>query len=617
MARMFPPDGPRGGARSDHDAERAIYDTLQSWLRRDKRAEDEYTIFQGLKWFSTSPTGGYQPFREMDFLIVSRRHGLLIVEAKGTPIALPQGRIRSGPNLNVVGEAYTQARSLEDELTHFLSEAPLTCTHMAAYRIGSAIWFPFTQHPWPRDDQSTKKAPNSLILDSTDLQQPEAGILRAFEYLGQQSSATPLGDDAVQALIDTLDQTTLTMQARLSVRIPEAEKLIERLTQEQYDILEALSDRRLLQIIGAAGTGKTVLAYEKGFRLAREGKRVLLLCSNPALAAWLIEMRDHDGRPETKLFDIYDLQALCALATPQRSAQSPAEDDEAPEASRAAQAINDLVRNRRQQKQPLYDAVLVDEGQDFDQPLWRSFRQLLRDEKVGLFYVFYDLAQRERDGAWEPDLPGRVGYLPLVVNLRNTGRIFELVQRFYPEREKKQMRWRGDIGTPPAYIDPREITTPPGEEPEETAMRRALHSLIEVEGIAPEDMLIITCRPQRKSKAQDASYWYARGEEFPLGRHTVRRGAARVKGKLGLSTVRAARGIERLAVILCELDGLEKAGPTYRDKLLYAAISRAKHKLVVIGSEAQLLGQPPVHQGARTAREFTLANLSQIARWAR
>ncbi len=553
----------------------------------------------------------------MDFLIVSRHHGLLIVEAKGTPIALPQGRVRSGPNLNVVGEAYTQATSLEDELTHFLSEAPLTCTHMASYRVGSAVWFPFTQHPWPRDDQVTKKAPNTLILDATDLQQPEAGLLRAFAYLGQQSSASPLSDDAAQALIATLDQTTLTMQARLSVRVPEAEKLIEQLTEEQYDILEALSDRRLLQIIGAAGTGKTVLAYEKGFRLAREGKRVLLLCSNPALAEWLIEMRDRDGRPETRRLDIYDLRALCALATPQRGAQSPADDDEAPEASRAAQAINDLVRNRRQEKQPLYDAVLIDEGQDFDQPLWRSFRQLLRDEKAGLFYVFYDVAQRERDGAWEPDMPGRVGYLPLVVNLRNTGRIFELVQRFYPEREKKQMRWRGDIGTPPTYLDPREITAPPGEDPEETAMRRALHALIEVEGIAPENVLIITCRPQRKSKAQDASHWYARGEEFALGRHVIRRGAARVKGKVGLSTARAARGVERLAVILCELDGLGKAGETYRDKLLYSAISRAKHKLVVIGSAAQLLGGRPTHEGARAAREYTLANSSQVARWAR
>jgi hypothetical protein len=610
MARMFPQDGPRGGrnARPDNDAEVAIYDAVQRRLGVGAGDDtDEYIIFQGVKWFSTTPNGAHQPFREMDFLIVSRRRGLLILEAKAAKIALSTERKnKSAANLNVVHDAYfDQARTLEDELTHFLLSAPLTCQHMASYRIGSAVWFPFSQ-PWPHDEKTTRGVPNKLILDSADLVNPEAGILRAFDYLGQRSADIPLSDAAIDALIATLDQTTLTMQARLSVRVPEAEELIQRLTDEQYDILEALSELRWLQIPGAAGTGKTVLAYEKAFRLAREGKRVLLLCSNPALAAWLTEMRDQDGRPETALFDIFDLKALCALAPRQRIVSSPEEDDEAPDASRAAQVISDLAKSWRQQQQKvqkrlLYDAVLIDEAQDFDQPLWRPLRQLLQNEKTGLFYVFYDVAQRERDGAWEPDLPGRVRYLPLVVNLRNTKCIFELVQRFYPEREYKQMRWRGVIGTPPVYIDPREITSQPGEEPEETALLRALRSLIEVEGVAPQDVLIITCRPMKKtSRSQEASQWYARGVEYTLGKHTIRRGAATVKGKVALSTVRAARGVERLAVILCELDGLQMARATSRDKLLYSAISRAKHQLIILGSEAQLLGRTPEPELARS-----------------
>jgi hypothetical protein len=526
---------------------------------------------------------------------------LLIVEAKAAKIALPTERgAKNTPNLNVVSEAYfTQAKTLEDELAHFLLNAPLTSQHMASYRIGSAVWFPFSQHQWPHDAHDTRKVPNNLILDCADLKNPEAGLLRVFAYLGQRSSDVPLSDAAVEALIATLDQATPTMQARLSVRAREADELIERLTEEQYEVLEALSDQPWLAIPGAAGTGKTVLAYEKAFRLAREGKRTLLLCSNPALANWLVEMLDRDRRPETALFDIFDLKALCALAPQRRGRLALVEDDEAPEVSRAAQAISDLAKNWRREKK-LYDAVLVDEGQDFDQPLWRSFRQLLRDERSGLFYVFFDMAQRERDGAWEPDLPGRVRYhLPLVINMRNAWHIFELVQRFYPERAKRQMRWRGAIGTPPAYFDPREVTAPPGEDPEETAMRQALRLLTEVEQIAPQDILIITCRPQR-SKTQHASQWYARGAEFALGKHAIHRGAARVEGTIALSTVRAARGVERLAVILCELDGLPKASPNSRDKLLYSAISRAKHQLVVLGSQEELLEQETALQVARS-----------------
>jgi hypothetical protein len=590
---MFPPDRPRGGRniRSDSDAEAAIYYALQKRLGVGAGGHDtgEYIIFQGVKWFSTNPNGGHQPFREMDFLIVSRRYGLLIVEAKAAKISL-QGR--GGSHLNTISDAYFgQAKTLEVELTHFLLSAPLTCEHMASYRVGSAVWFPFSQHEWPHDERDTRKVPNTLILDCAALDNPEDALNRVFDYLGHRPAEVPLSDAAVQALIDTLDQTTLTMQARLAMRVPEAEEMIQQLTQEQSDILEALSDERWLRIPGAAGTGKTVLAYEKAFRLAREGKRVLLVCSNPALAEWLIEMRDRDGRPETALFDIFDLKALCARA-PQRRPLALVEDEDAPEASRAAQAIGDLVRNWRREKK-LYDAILIDEGQDFDQPLWRAFRQLLKEEKFGLFYVFYDVSQRERDGSWEPEMPGKTVYLPLVTNLRNTRHIFELVQRFYPERGKKPLRWRGAIGSPPVYIDPRDITSPLGETPEETALRRALYSLIEVEGIAPQDILIITCRPQRQSRTQEASQWYARGAEFSLGKHTIRRGASRVDGKIGLSTARAARGVERLAVILCDLDGVSRASVAYRDKLLYAAISRAKHQLIVLSSVQDLLGETP------------------------
>jgi hypothetical protein len=63
MARLFPQDGPRGGrnAQSDTDsnAEGAIYKALQERLGvgAGESGTDEYIIFQGVKWFSTSANG--------------------------------------------------------------------------------------------------------------------------------------------------------------------------------------------------------------------------------------------------------------------------------------------------------------------------------------------------------------------------------------------------------------------------------------------------------------------------------------------------------------------------------------------------------------------------------
>src|SRR5262249_40831404 len=160
-------------------------------------------------------------------------------------------------------------------------------------------------------------------------------------YLGRTNGSALVSDAAMDALIATLDQATLLMQARLSVRVPGDEALIQRLTEEQYATLEALRNYRWLEVPGAAGTGKTVRAYEKAFRLAREGKRTLLVCSNPALATWLNEMRARDARPETTYFEVSDLRTLCQRA-PQQGRLSAQVEDEAPEAVRAAQAITEL-----------------------------------------------------------------------------------------------------------------------------------------------------------------------------------------------------------------------------------------------------------------------------------
>jgi len=407
------------------------------------------------------------------------------------------------------------------------------------------------------------------------------------------------------------------MQARLSVRIPGAEERIQQLTLEQYEALEALSDYPRLEVRGAAGTGKTVLAYEKAFRLAREGKRVLYLCSNPALSSWLVHMREREQRPGDAKFDIYHLEALCALA-PRRGAPPLARTgDEGLETSRAVQAINEVAREWRKSKDRLYDAILVDEGQDFDTPLWRPLQQLLKDQRAGLLYAFYDPAQRERDDRWSVDLSGKAVIHPLVVNLRNTQAIFSLIQDFYPEQEHKPTICRGEDGAPPVYLDPLDMRLLTGDEREDAALRKALYDLLDVEHLQPEDVLIITCRPRASEQYQPSRLYRGAGDRV-IGAYTIAQSPDIAEGKIALSTIRSARGLERPAVILCELDGLRSArSQKHRAKLLYSAISRAKHKLVVIGSEAQLLGLEPAREVAREAREFTLANSSQVARWAR
>src|SRR5262249_14384297 len=146
---------------------------------------------------------------------------------------------------------------------------------------------------------------------------------------------------------------------------------------------------------------------------------VLLLCSNPALAHWLegkVQQEPGELRPHLQVRDIGALSAeVVALAGTLR--ESPPDTEKHAELA-ALLGRSSRALEKRGDRMP-YDAILVDEAQDFDRPLWEHIPHLLRDRTDGLLYLFYDEAQRDEAGGWRVPLPGNSALLPLVVNLRN------------------------------------------------------------------------------------------------------------------------------------------------------------------------------------------------------
>ena len=82
-----------------------------------------------------------------------------------------------------------------------------------------------------------------------------------------------------------------------------------------------------------------------------------------------------------------------------------------------------------------YDAVIVDEGQDFLPLWWTAVQAGLDPDGPGLLRIFYDNNQRVYASA--NDLPKEVSLIPirLTLNLRNTRRIHELVRQHYTGHE--------------------------------------------------------------------------------------------------------------------------------------------------------------------------------------
>ena len=95
-----------------------------------------------------------------------------------------------------------------------------------------------------------------------------------------------------------------------------------------------------------------------------------------------------------------------------------------------------------------YDAIVVDEGQDFHEDWWIPIQTLLRDPDDGILYIFFD--DNQRIYVRHSTFPIQQPPYSLTVNCRNTQNIHRVVMQFYDAEE--QPTARGPEGRPPEVI---------------------------------------------------------------------------------------------------------------------------------------------------------------------
>lgn len=197
---------------------------------------------------------------------------------------------------------------------------------------------------------------------------------------------------------------------------------VDRLTAEQYGILSNLHQFKRARVDGCAGSGKTLVACEKASRLAAAGLRTLVLCHNPLLAAHMRALLASSGAV------VSSFTAFVEMLSQIDSAPSGAEQwtiyDE-PHDQSLGRAF-DLVASGYE----LFDAVVVDEGQDFKPEWWLLVEALLRNQDESQLYIFHDDNQSLHAGR---------GHYPIAIppvwitrNCRNAGAILAVMGRFYP-----------------------------------------------------------------------------------------------------------------------------------------------------------------------------------------
>lgn len=550
MARMRPSLAVPLSARG----EEKFYEYIEAAL------PDEYMVFHRLPL--VCQRDGERVYEsDLDFLIVHQRKGLLNIEVKGGD------RIRysakSGVLLRGDGEGgeemiedpFRQAQNGIHNLVYKVEESGIFSDKLPVC-FGYAVAFPDAS-------LKTKYLPThieqELVIDQEDLGSLRQKIEGLYEFWAKgRESKQGIGDREFQLLLDHFLMPEFRLAPSLVRQIEEEESAVVRLTEEQHNYLDFMGDRKRALIRGYAGTGKTQLALEQSRRLSRLGLKVLVLCFNEPLALFLAErMKEISCAAKASHF-----HGLCkewateaGLDYNEPSLDQPKEIRDGffnKEVANILAQASDRISER-------YDAIIIDEGQDFSADWFGPLLGLLVDPTDGYLFIFYD----ETQNIYEKELEFPIDGPPynLGQNCRSTRNICEFASSLI------------DIEMVPASHCLEgaavELLNYQSEESQLEKIRRVVRSLIKNK-LKPEDIVILSPHRKARSCLRDAS----KIESIPISMDPLPK-----EGHIRFSTLHRFKGLEGNAVIICDLDGRMPACEAHR---VCVAATRAKHLLYII-----------------------------------
>jgi hypothetical protein len=526
VAKLLPPKFP-GGTKGEPWSERTTYNALQ-------QLDDRWTVLYSVSW--QSKRHGREGDGEADFVLIHPDYGILVSEVKGgSRIDLIDGQWFSKRRGQMVSikNPFSQATDSKHYLARWLSER--VSGFQGASHIGHFVIFP--SHT--QEGSLGPDGPREIICDRIDLETPGASLKRIGEHWGNRR----LKPDQITQIVKEL-RPTVSIRRFLRDRVDEVSGELDSLTDEQVRAIGLLRRQRRVTIRGAAGTGKTVLATARARELDARGFRTLLLCYNKPLSERL-----KDDLADTSV-TVNTFHGLCYEYADDAGLLGVMEVSD----NFWDEVLPEELPSAAEMLEKSFDAIVIDEGQDFLPAWWTALELLLEDVDDGIFYVFADTNQDVFQTGWEP--PDGKAPAILTINCRNTLQIASRVHALCDG----ELDSIGVQGIQPAFI---EVSTP---RQLEKALGSTLEKLIREEGLRPEQVMILYAESDLQNILE--------GQKF---------GSLRVgdrKGSIHHESVRRFKGLEADAVILL-LPG-ETSENTR--KLSYVGMSRAKTILIVIGS---------------------------------
>ncbi|GGA80169.1 3'-5' exonuclease [Ornithinibacillus halotolerans] len=370
----------------------------------------------------------------------------------------------------------------------------------------------------------------------------------------------------------------------------------------QENLAKQLGDKNRL-IRGVAGSGKTLILASRAKLLAKEHPdwKILILCYNISLAQNIRHIINNMFEEQRDLFD-FDFEIE---EGPEKEIKHNIEvfnfhawiknklkigEHHIPSIIKLLDEGNAIL--------PQYDAVMIDEGQDFEKEWFQLVSRLLNPETQSLLLVedrAQDIYKRKRSYVQDTGLDFRGRSKILTINYRNTAQIVKFAWDFYQKHSelKNKIVERGFEGE---IIAP-QSTKRKGPEPAIIKRNSFKQEMMEVVKImkrlhtdnkVPYDEMIILYRVKRSKNADYIATikWALAQADIPYYWITesavAKRNYKKDDGNVKVSTIDSSKGLDFQAVFIVNVDNMPFAleeDPEREASLLYIAMTRAQNYL--------------------------------------
>lgn len=499
---------------------------------------------------------------EADLVVLMPDSGVVVVEVKGSHVWVDRGKwfIERGQGQERI-DPVAQARDARYALRHFVeadprwgSRGPVRWSHhvvLAHTDLDAGFALPDLPR-WQVSGRGDLPSLGQRIHDTT--------------WRWQTDARVPTSDD-IDLILEILDGRFLPQRDAVALAEDRQERA-HRLTTEQATLLKVTRLLPRLEIRGGAGSGKTVLAIQQARdlasgRLLGQQKRVAVVCYSYGLAGYLRRSLLVGSASKRPAFvgTFEDLGRRWGLTDFGSRDDSRFWEVDLPRLM--AEAASTLTREDK------FDAIIVDEAQDFADDWWLPLLGALREEETGGLYAYSDERQRVFARFGRPP----VQLVPLVLdhNLRNTRQIAAIFVPLAPTG----MELRGGDGP--------QVTFVPAGPDEALGVADEQVEVLFDEGWRAADIALITLgqrhpvQAERQAALGQQGYWEQFWETDDIFYGHV----------LGF------KGMERRAVVLCVNEDGSRDRASER---LYVGLSRATDRLIVVGNPGAIrrMGGPDV-----------------------